>query len=242
VDYLIHVILGQGVSIDPLKIAAITNWPSPKNVKQLMSFLRLAGYYRKLVRHFRIISKPLIVLLKKQSYFLWTEQHEQSFLALKSALIEAPVLALQKFSKQFILKTDASELGVGAVLMQQGHPLAFISKALGPRCKGLSTYVKEYLALLITVDQWRSYLKLAKFVIVTDQKSLVHLSDQRLHMFWQQKVSTKLISLQYKISYREGADNRVVDALSRHHSPPIQLMAISTYTSLWLHSVQEGYQ
>jgi hypothetical protein len=130
-------------------------------------------------------------------------------------------LALQKFYKQFILKTDASELGVGAVLMQQGHPLAFISKALGPRRKGLSTYVKEYLALLITVDQWRSYLKLAKFVIVTDQKSLVHLSDQRLHMFWQQKVSTKLIALQYKISYREGADNRVVDALSRHHSPPI---------------------
>jgi hypothetical protein len=74
--------------------------------------------------------------------------------------------------------------GVGAILMQEGHPLAFISKALGLKTNGLSTYEKEYLAILIAVDQWMSYLQLAEFVIMIDQKSLTHFSDQRLHTFW----------------------------------------------------------
>jgi hypothetical protein len=143
VDYLGHVISEQGVATDPAKITAIAEWPFPANVKQLRSFLGLARYYRKFVRHFGIISKPLTKLFKKQVYFLWTEQHEQAFIALKSTLIEALVLALPDFSNNFTLKTDASELGVGVVLMQQGHPIAFISKALGPRSKGLSTYEKE---------------------------------------------------------------------------------------------------
>jgi hypothetical protein len=134
-------------------------------------------------------------------------------------LVEAPLLALPDFSKQFQLKTDVSELGVGAVVVQYGHPLAFISKALGPRTKGLSTYEKEFLTILIAIDQWRHYLQLAKFIILTDQKSLTHLADQTLHTFWQQKVFIKLLDLQYKIVYRKGDDNRVVDALSRHCAP-----------------------
>jgi hypothetical protein len=110
-------------------------------------------------------------------------------------LVEAPLLALPDFSKQFQLKTDASELGVGAVVVQYGHPLAFISKALGPRTKGLSTYEKEFLTILIAIDQWRHYLQLAKFIILTDQKSLTRLADQTLHTFWQQKVFIKLLDL-----------------------------------------------
>jgi hypothetical protein len=117
------------------------------------------------------------------------------------------------------METDASEIGVGVVLMQLGHPIAFISKALGPRNKGLSTY-EEYLVILIAVDQWRSYLQLGKFLIVTDQQSLVHLSNQRLHTFWQQKVFSKLIDLHYRIVYRKGTYNKVADALSRHPDPP----------------------
>jgi hypothetical protein len=133
-------------------------------------------------------------------------------------------------------------MGVSAVLMQNGHPLAFISKALGPRTRGLSTYEKEYLAILIAVDQWRAYLQLAKFIIFMDQKSLIHLIDQRLHKFWQQKVFTKLLDLQYKILYKKGSNNGVADALSRHLDPPSQLMAISYGTPIWLDKVQEGYQ
>jgi hypothetical protein len=93
------------------------------------------------------------------------------------------MLALPDFSKKFHLETYASDLGVGAVLMHQGHLLAFISKALEPRTKGLSTYEEEYLAILIAVDQWRAYLQLAEFIIVTDLKSLTHISDQRLHTY-----------------------------------------------------------
>ena len=91
-----------------------------------------------------------------------------------------PVLALPNFSRPFQLQTDASDSGVGAVLLQDGHPLAFVSKALGPRTRGLSTYEKEYLAILIAVDQWRSYLQHDEFVIFTDQRSLMHITDQRL--------------------------------------------------------------
>jgi len=89
---------------------------------------------------------------------VWTEVQEQSFSALKKALTSAPVLAMPNFSKPFVIETDASGTGVGAVLMQQGHPLAFLSKSLSPRLQGLSTYEKEYLAILMAVEQWRSYL------------------------------------------------------------------------------------
>jgi hypothetical protein len=89
----------------------------------------------------------------------------------------APVLAIPDFTKQFIIETDASNSGVGVVLMQQGHPLAFISKPLGTRTQGLSTYEKEYMTILLAVEQWRVYLQLAEFLIYADQKSLVHLNE-----------------------------------------------------------------
>jgi hypothetical protein len=142
VEYLDHVISEQGVSTDPMKIAAIANLPSPKNVKQLRSFLGLAGYYRKFIRNFGVICKSLTELLKKHVYFTWTATHEEAFQAIKQDLIADSVLALPNYIKQFQLETDTSESGVGAVLMQQGHPLAFISKALDPRANGLSTYEK----------------------------------------------------------------------------------------------------
>jgi hypothetical protein len=98
--------------------------------------------------------------------------------------VTAHVPALPDFTKQFQLETDVGDLGVGVVLMQTGHPLAFISRALGHRTKGLSTFEKEYLAILIIIDQWKPYLQLAEFVIFTNQRSLTHLSDQRLHTYW----------------------------------------------------------
>jgi len=120
-------------------------------VKELRSFLGLAGYYRRFVRHFGIISKPLTNLLKKNSLFIWTSDHTRAFQALKSALCKSPVLALPNFAKPFTIETDASDVGVGAVLMQDGHPLAYFSKALGPKSRGLSTYEKEYMAILLAI-------------------------------------------------------------------------------------------
>jgi hypothetical protein len=176
-----------------------------------------------------------------RKYFTWIATHEEAFQAIKQALIAAHVLGLPDYIKKFQLGTYASDCGVGAVLMQQGHPLAFISEALGPRTKGLSTYENEYLAILIVVDQWRSYLLLAEFLIVTDEKGLTHLDDQRLHTYWHHKIFTKLLGLQYRIVYRKESENRVADALSRHSAPPDQLMAISTCTPSWLATVKQGY-
>jgi hypothetical protein len=142
-------------------------------------------------------------------------------------------LALPKFSQPFVIETDASGVGIGAVLMQAGHPLAFLSKALGPRSQGLSAYEKEYMAIIMAVDQWRSYLQPAEFHIITDQKTLVQLSEQRLHTPWQQKVFTKLLGLQYTIRYRKGHDNRVADALSRFPETGAICDSISVVTPAW---------
>ena len=112
-------------------------------------------------------------------------------------------------------------------MLQEGHPLAFISRPLGPKTLGLSTYEKEYLAILMAIEQWRSYLLHQEFVIFTDQKSLIHLNEQRLNTAWQQKVFTKLLGLQYKIVYKKGSDNRVADALSRRAHDSATCMALS---------------
>jgi hypothetical protein len=241
ISYLGHVISAQGVSTDPTKIEAVLSWPVPQNIKELRSFLGLTGYYRKFVQHYAVIARPLFDLLKKGTLFIWTATHTTTFEALKQALVTAPVLALPNFSRPFQLQTDACDRGVGAVLLQDGHPLAFVSKALGPRTRGLSTYEKEYLAILIAVDQWRSYLQHNEFIIFTDQRSLMHITDQRLQTPWQMKLYTKLVGLQFKVIYKPGSTNLAADALSRHPQPPIQLNAVSYCSPSWLAEVAAGY-
>jgi len=157
-SYLGHIISSEGIATDPAKVEAIVTWPTPSNVSELRSFLGLAGFYRKFIRHFAVVAKPLTNLLKKGTYFIWTSDHQLAFDTLKQAMSSFPVLAIPDFTKPFAIETDASNNGVGAVLLQQGHPLAFISKPLGPRTQGLSTYEKEYMAILLAVEQWRSYL------------------------------------------------------------------------------------
>ena len=100
----------------------------------------MIGYYRKFIRHYGLISRPLTDLLKKNVQFQWTPIAEQAFQTLKHQLMTAPVLAVPDFSKQFVLETDASDLGIEAVLMQDQHPIAYLSKALGPRNQALSVY------------------------------------------------------------------------------------------------------
>ena len=195
IHYLGHVLSGGGVHTDPAKVTIVQEWPQPANVHELRGFLDLAGFYRKFVRNFAVIAKPLTNLLKKHTLFVWTSEHQLAFDTLKQALCSAPVLGILDFSQVFAIETDACQTGVGAVLLQNGHPLAYVSKPLGAKNQGLSTYEKEYLAILIVVDQWRSYLQLAEFVIYTDQKALFHLNDQRLHTVWQQRVFTKLLGL-----------------------------------------------
>ncbi|CAN6301690.1 unnamed protein product, partial [Urochloa humidicola] len=240
--YLGHVISSKGVSTDPSKLTTIQNWPVPTNLKELRGFLGIAGYYRRFVKNFGMLSKPLTDLLRKGQLFIWTPATEQAFQLLKKALTPAPVLALPDFNSTFIIETDASDKGIGAVLQQNGHPIAFVSKALGPKNQGLSTYEKESLAILMAVDHWRAYLQPAEFIIQTDQKSLIHLDDQRLNTYWQQKALTKLMGLQFKICYKKGTTNSAADALSRMpHSSDVELFAVSTPQPVWLSELSDSY-
>jgi hypothetical protein len=107
ISYLGFVISDNGVFTCPRKIQAVLEWPIPANVKKLRSFLGLARYYRKFVKNFGVIAKPLTELLKKNTLFIWTQDYEVAFQTLKTALVSAPVLALPNFSRPFCIETDA---------------------------------------------------------------------------------------------------------------------------------------
>ncbi|XP_035544148.1 uncharacterized mitochondrial protein AtMg00860-like [Juglans regia] len=119
VDYLGHIISGQGVKADPSKIQTILDWPFPKTSKALRGFLGLTGYYRKFIRHYGLLAAPLTQLLTKNG-FVWTQEAELAFKKLKEAVTRPPVLALPDISKPFTVECDASGKGIEAVLMQSG--------------------------------------------------------------------------------------------------------------------------
>jgi hypothetical protein len=147
---------------------------------------------------------------------------------------------LPDFSKQFIVETDACDSGIGALLMQDHHPLAFLSKPLSVTHQQLPVYDKEFLALLMAVDRWRPYLQRGEFIIKTDHHSLYYLENQQLQPPLQRKVMSKLMGLQFRIVYRQGAENLAADALSRVG----HLMAIQTCTQVqpaWLQEVLNSY-
>lgn len=136
----------------------MTQWPQPKTIKMLSGFLGLTGYYRKFIKGYGLIIKPLTELLKKDN-FSWAEETDFAFNQLKKVMTSAPVLALPNFSKTFVVKIDASGKGIGAVLMQDGKPTAFMSKTLCPRNQSLSIYEREFLVVLMAVQKWKHCIK-----------------------------------------------------------------------------------
>ncbi|XP_060673303.1 uncharacterized protein LOC132803788 [Ziziphus jujuba] len=128
VEYLGHIISSAEVSADPVKVQNFREWPTPSTIREVCGFLGLAGYYRKFIKHFGGIAPPLTKLLSKEG-FHWTQECDVAFQQLKTALTTAPVLALPDFSQPFVIECDASGIGIGAVLSQNGRPLAYFSQA-----------------------------------------------------------------------------------------------------------------
>jgi hypothetical protein len=140
-----HLVGKDGIRVDLKNIEAMQDWPHPKTLKILRGFLGLTGYYRKFVKNYGKIA--LTTLLKKNS-FTWTPVVAQAFQTLKTTMCTTLVLALPDFTKTFVLECDTSEKGIGAVLMQEGQPLAFTSKQLSEKNLGKPIYEKEMLAIL----------------------------------------------------------------------------------------------
>ena len=205
-EYLGHIIGAQGVSTDPSKIIDMLKWPVPQTMTELRAFLGLTGYYRKFVKDYGRLSKPLTQILRLKT-FVWNQHAQAAFEALKTAMTHTPVLALPNFNETFTVETDACADGIGAVLMQKGQPVAYLSKALGEKHKGLSIYEKEFLALIMAVDKWRHYLERGEFCIQTDHRSLAYLSQQNLHSDMQRKAMTRMMGLHFTIKYKKGKEN-----------------------------------
>jgi len=237
--YLGHIISGQGVATDPSKTADMLAWPVPQTVTDLKGFLGLTGYYRRFVKHYGLIAKPLTQLLKKKQ-FSWSPEAQLAFDTLKQAMVTTHVLALPNFEEIFEVETDASDVGIGAVLMQKGQPIAFLRKALGESHKHMSIYEKEFLALIMAVEKWRQYLQRQEFVIRTDHKSLSYLTAQNLHSDVQRKAMTRLMGLQFKVVYKKGKDNVAADALSRV-GHLLALQAVSHSQPQWIQTVVNSY-
>ncbi|XP_072036952.1 uncharacterized protein [Amphiura filiformis] len=225
VTYLGHVV-GQG-QVKPIKakIEVIEQFPTPMTKKELMRFLGMAGYYRKFCANFSEIAHPLTNLLRKDEKFIWTDQCQSAFSKIKAILINAPILSAPDFLKQFKLTVDASDIGCGAVLMQEDekgidHPLCYFSKKFNKHQKNYSTIEKECLALLLALQHFEVYLCTTVYpvLIFTDHNPLTFIhrmknKNQRL-VRW----SLTLQGYSLDIKHIKGKDNVVADALSRAHN------------------------
>ncbi|GJT54198.1 ty3-gypsy retrotransposon protein [Tanacetum coccineum] len=174
---------------------------------------------------------PIPSTLKQLRGFL----AELAYHQLKEAMVKAPVLALPNFEQEFVVETDASGKGIGAVLCQKGHPIAYWSKTLSAKHQALSTYEKEFLAVVAALDKWKGYLLDRHFKIRTDHFSLKYLLNQKLTTPFQFKWLPKLLGYDYEIVYKKGSENVVADALSRVDSSGelLQMSVSSVSSGVW---------
>ena len=219
VVYLGHTVSARGIHTEPSKIEAVKKMCPPNNVEQVRSFLGLAGYYRKFIPNFATIAAPLTSLTKKGCKFQWLTVHQRSFDLLKRQLCNAPILVYPQLDAPFILQTDASNVGLGAVLTQKDSSgdervIAYASRTLTERERNYSVLEKEALAVVFATQHFRVYLLGQKFKLVTDNNALT----------WLHKIEPKgriarwimgLQEFEFEISHRPGRENANADALSR---------------------------
>ena len=219
VRYLGHVVSSEGVSTDPEKVEAVKEWQSPTSQKDLQSFLGLAGYYRQYIPDFSTIAKPLSHLTSKDTEWEWNEECQQAFEALKCKLVEAPVLGYPDPVLPYILDTDASAVGVGAVLSQvqdgKERVIAYFSKTLSPPERNYCVTRRELLAVIKAVGHFKPYLYGRPFTLRTDHASLMWLCQRKEPSNQVARWLEILSEFRYKVEHRPGNKHGNADALSR---------------------------
>jgi len=218
--YLGHLISSDGVKPLPSKIEAVKNFKVPENLKEVRSFLGLVNYYHRFVPNMATIAEPLYALMKKNVHYKWSEQCQKAFEQIKEILVRDPILRYPNFEREFILHTDASDVGVGAVLAQldddgKEYVVSYASRSLSKEEKNYTVTERECLAVIFATKQFRSYIYGNHFTVYTDHASLnwlVNLKDANGRLM---RWALKLQGLNFTIKYRKGAANENADALSR---------------------------
>ncbi|KMQ86489.1 krab-a domain-containing protein [Lasius niger] len=219
VKYLGHVVSEQGITTDPEKITAVKDWPIPHTKKQLRSFLGFCSYYRKFVRGFSSIAKPLFALTENQIKFIWNDECNSAFEKLKLMLSSSPVLSFPKGEGQFILDTDASNIGIGAVLSQiQGEKemvIAYFSRVLSKTERNYCVTRRELLAIIDAIKFFRHYLLGRRFLIRTDHISLKWLMSFKDLEGQLARWLERLQEYDFEVQHRKGESHKNADGLSR---------------------------
>ncbi|GKE97051.1 putative reverse transcriptase domain-containing protein, partial [Tanacetum coccineum] len=227
VKFLGHMIDSSGIHVDPANIEAVKNWASPTTPSEIRQFLGLAGYYRRFIKGFSKIAKPMTELTQKNQKFDWGEEQEEAFQLLKQKLCVAPVLALPEGSEDFVVYCDASIKGLGAVLMQRMKVIAYASRKLKIHEKNYTTRDLELGAVVFALKIWRHYLYGTKCIVFTDHKSLQHILDQKDLNMRQRRWIELLSDYDCKIRYHLGKANVVADALSQKEMvKPLRVIAL----------------
>lgn len=215
--YLGHVIDHRGIRTDANKISAIQNWSAPTTLRQVRRFLGVASWYRRFVANFSTIAAPLTRLTKKQIRWTWGEEEERAFRTLKQTLVSAPVLACPDFSRRFILQTDASKQGLGAVLTQEFEDgervIAYASRTLNQAERNYSATELECLAVVWGIRRMRDYLEGYQFTVLTDHQSLRWIQRMESPSGRLGRWKFELQQYNVDIRYRQGSANKVADAL-----------------------------
>ena len=179
IPFLGHIVSGEGISVDSKKIEAVRDWPTPRTTKQVKRFVGMAGYYRRFVKDFSKLVVPMTRLTRKGVKFIWSEKCAEVFEELKNRLISAPILKQPTGSGGMVIYSDASGQGLGCVLMQNGHVIAYASRQLRVHERNYPAHDLELAAVIFALKIWRHYLLGDQVLIYTDHKSLKYIFTQK---------------------------------------------------------------